>query len=144
MQLVPSRRLTLRSTCPRLMFVYQSSSCIPNTAKIPILAPIWNPDICPHWAERWELRARPLGPWVSTITFLTCFVSVLSTFVVIGLVAIGVKAVRGIQARWKTRSEDWWRVWKNYDRNWWRGWRLRLLDIRGENPEEQRPLLGNV
>jgi len=64
----------------------ESSTCVPNTSKIQILAPIGNPDICPLWSERWELRTRPLGCHISTITFLTCIVSVLSTFVVILLI----------------------------------------------------------
>lgn len=109
-----------------------------------MLAPFFNPDICPKWQERWELRSRPLGCHVSTITLLTCIISVLSTFVVIGLVAIAVKAIRAAQAQWKTRSEDWWRVWRHYSPGWWRGWRLRLVDKVRPDPPEQEPLLGRV
>ena len=119
----------------------QSSTCVPNTARIHIFAPIHNPDICPLWSERWELRACPLGCHVSTITLLTCIVSVCSTFVVIGLVAAGVKIARAIQVRWKSRSDGWWKVWKYYKRDWWRGLRLTLVDIRDRESQERRPLL---
>jgi hypothetical protein len=116
---------------------------VPNTYKIPILAPIVDPDICPFWKERWELRATPLGPHVSTITLLTCIISITSTFVVIGLVAIGVKAARWLEPRWENRSPDWWKVWRSYDRNWWRGWKLELRDKLGKKPgpDETSPLL---
>ncbi|KAG9245991.1 hypothetical protein BJ878DRAFT_417964 [Calycina marina] len=106
-----------------------SSTCVPNTARIPILAPIWNLDICPLWYERWELRARPFGPHVSTITFLTCIVSVISTFIVIGLVVAAARAFRALRKRWKGRKEGWWKV------------PMPVLVDRID-PEERRRLLG--
>jgi len=120
-----------------------SSTCVPNNAKIKILAPIFDADnVCPLWSEGWELRASPLGCHVSTITLLTCIISVLSTFVVIGLIAIVFKASQAIQRQWKTRSEDWWRVWKHYPHGWYKGWRLKLVDVRAWKSNEERPLLG--
>ncbi|TVY73393.1 hypothetical protein LSUE1_G005427 [Lachnellula suecica] len=109
--------------------------------RIPILAPILNANICPIWSDRWELRTRTLGCHVSTITFLTCVISVLTTLVVIGLVVLEIKLGRKAHASLKARSEGWWKVWRYYQPGWWRGWRLRLVDIR--DVESERPLLGN-
>lgn len=117
-----------------------SSTCVPNKSKISILAPMVNADICPLWSERWELRST-LGCHVSTITLLTCFTSVLATFLTIGLAAVGVGVARGLQVRWKTRSDGWWRIWQYYHQDWWRGWRFRLLDTEGRQQSERRPLL---
>jgi hypothetical protein len=122
----------------------RTSTCIPNTAPIQIIAPIGNPDICPLWSERWELRTRPLGCHVSTITLLTCIVSVLVTFLVIGLAVLAFLFGRWLQRRWKGRREDWWGVWKYYDPAWWRHWRLRLVDVRRVGETEQSPLLGEA
>ncbi|TVY41251.1 hypothetical protein LSUB1_G002639, partial [Lachnellula subtilissima] len=107
--------------------------------QIPILAPIHNADICPLWSERWELRTRPLGCHVSTITFLTCILSVLATFLAVGFTVVGFKVGWRIQANWKTRSEGWWKIWSRYRPGWWGGLRLRLIDIR--DTEAERPLL---
>ncbi|TVY38246.1 hypothetical protein LOCC1_G006290, partial [Lachnellula occidentalis] len=123
------------SWCP------SSSTCVPNTFKIPILAPIHSPDICPLWSERWELRTRPFGCHVSTITFFTCIISVLATFLAVGFIVVGFKVGWRIQANWKTRSEGWWKVWSRYQPGWWRGWRLKLVDIK--DAEAERPLLSH-
>lgn len=124
----------------------QSSTCIPNTAQIPLLAPIRYPDVCPHWAERWEIRTRPLGCHVSTITFLSCVVSILSTFLVVGLVVLAVWLGKNLRGRWKGRQRGWWKVWRLYRAGWWRGWRIRLVNVRRNNEEgegdERRRLLG--
>jgi len=55
-----------------------SSTCIPANS---LLDPVTRPGVCPHWAERWELRTRPLGCYCSTITFLTSLVTILCTIV---------------------------------------------------------------
>ncbi|KAE8549442.1 hypothetical protein EYB25_007963 [Talaromyces marneffei] len=67
-----------------------SSTCVPNpTDKYPLLAPIDYPDICPLGAkERWELRARGLGCNVSTRNFLSVVVAVVSSFMLVGLMAL--------------------------------------------------------
>jgi hypothetical protein len=126
-----------------LLLTPQTSTCVPNTSKIHILAPISNADICPLWSERWELRARCLGCHVSTITLLTCIISVCSTFAVIGLAALGVKGVRKFQ-RWKAQPGHGWRVWPLYRTGWWTGWRPRWLDVREQDSGDQRPLLGEA
>lgn len=70
--------------------VQQSSTCVPNpSAKYPLLAPIDYPNICPMGAkERWELRARGLGCNVSTRNFLSVSVAVVSSFALMGLLAL--------------------------------------------------------
>ncbi len=66
--------------------------------------------------------------------------SVVSTFVVVGLVVLGFGFGRLVRGKWKGRRKDWWRV--------WRGWRLRLVDVRSRRrrgkgrDEERTPLLG--
>ena len=121
-----------------LTTIPKTSSCVPNISKIQILAPFRNPNICPTMSERWELRTRTLGCHVSTITLLACIVSILSTFVLIGLVAMGIKAITGMQALWKSKPDGWWKAWRIYHPQWWRGWRLRIVDV--ERPEQQRLL----
>ncbi|ORY66262.1 uncharacterized protein BCR38DRAFT_313518, partial [Pseudomassariella vexata] len=62
-----------------------SWTCVPNSNRIPLLAPAEDKNVCPHWAERWEIRTRPLGCQVSTITTLTALVSIFSTLFVVVL-----------------------------------------------------------
>ena len=119
----------------------QSGTCIPNPSHPALLAPFSNPDICPLWSERWELRTSALGCHVSTITFLTCIVSVIATLVIVGLVVGAFFFGRWVSGVWAGRGEEWWRF--------WRGWRIGLVDVvdrrrRTEEEEvddEQRPLL---
>jgi hypothetical protein len=68
-------------------------------------------------------------------------ISVLSTFVVIGLVAVGVKATRWFIAYWKARPDNWWKIWRYYQPGWWRGWKLELRKIPQSEPGETAPLL---
>jgi hypothetical protein len=119
---------------------------VPNIHAIPLLAPLTDPDICPYWNERWEVRTRTLGCHVSTITFLTAVGSVLGTLVFLGLVWGLVKMGRWGRKVWRGREEGWWRAWRwNPSLRWrWRGaWRR---GVRGEETErcedgETRPLL---
>jgi hypothetical protein len=123
--------------------ISQSSTCIPNLSPLQILAPIVNPDICPLWSERWEVRTRGLGCHVSTITLLTCVVSVVSTCAVIGLAVGAFYFGRWVRKKWKGRGDGWWRFWRwgVWRGEWARGWRVRLVDKTGRNDEERRPLL---
>ncbi|KAF4841731.1 hypothetical protein CGCSCA4_v009261 [Colletotrichum siamense] len=114
------------SWCP------MTSACVPNPYAIPLLAPAWNEDVCPHWAERWELRTRPLGCQVSTITSLTSIISIVSTLVVVLLVTLLFVTIRWARRR-SVKEPGWWRVWQ-YD------WRH--IVTRRDNIGEQDPLLG--
>jgi len=118
----------------------KSSTCIPNLSPLQIFAPVVNPDICPLWSERWEVRTKGLGCHVSTITLLACVVSVVSTFAVIGLAVEGLRMGRWMRRRWKGRGEGWWRVWRWDVWRFWR-WGARSVDKRGRDEEERAPLL---
>ncbi len=82
----------------------QSAACVPNEHLIPALAPAWAGDlVCPYWAERWELRTRPLGCQVSTITSLTALVAGSGTLLVallLWLLVVGVRRARRRQWQW--------------------------------------------
>ncbi|KAA6410793.1 MAG: hypothetical protein FRX48_05103 [Lasallia pustulata] len=104
-----------------------SSTCVPNVHSfLPILAPIRNPDICPHWSERWDLRTKGLGCYVSTVTFLTCIISIASTLLVLGLGWASFKLGKFCWGRWKRRERGWWTVWRCEKWRWFWGWRLVL------------------
>ncbi|MCJ1292880.1 hypothetical protein MMC34_004433 [Xylographa carneopallida] len=112
-----------------------SSTCVPNPSHLPLLAPCANPNICPLWYERYELRAKGTGCHVSTITFFTALGAVLVTVVLGGVGwAVGT-GVRLGWRRWKGRREGWWR-WREWGREWKR-WRLGLVDLRREEREER-------
>jgi hypothetical protein len=83
----------------------KSSTCVPNRSRLPIFAPISTPDICPLGpSERWELRARPFGCNVSTLTLLTALVAVAGTLAAVGL-GFGIAwAVGTLRRRWRQRK----------------------------------------
>ena len=71
--------------------------------------------------------------------------SVLSSFVVVGLVFAAFFSGRRVRRAWvgrsRVRGEEWWRFWRG-----WSQWRIRLVDVRSRRSEEevedeQRPLL---
>jgi hypothetical protein len=69
----------------------QSSTCLPLpqdrlSKAFPLLTPIRHKGICALESERFELRTRGLGCQVSTITFLTCIVTIFAT--IFGLLVI--------------------------------------------------------
>lgn len=92
---------------------------MPNSYPIQLLAPAYDEDICPHWAERWEIRTHPLGCQVSTITTLTALVTIASTLAVVFFVVAGVLATRFLNRRFP----GWWKPWR-YD---WRAIGQRVL-----------------
>ncbi|KAI5862209.1 hypothetical protein GGS23DRAFT_597824 [Durotheca rogersii] len=126
-----------------------SWTCVPNSNRLQLLAPAWDENVCPHWAERWEIRTRPLGCQVSTITTLTSLVTVASTLALVLLVTLTVLGARGIKA-YSKKNPGWWKIWR-YD---WRraasecrrrlraGLRFKAhdADTRNQN-REQEPLL---
>lgn len=111
---------------------------MPNTYAVPALAPAFDEDVCPHWAERWELRTRPLGCQVSTITSLTSLVSVASTLLLVLLIVVLVRSIRWLR-RLNARYPGWWRVWET-------GWPSMRLPWRrkkqGGGAGDTEPLLG--
>ncbi|KAI0135150.1 hypothetical protein F4814DRAFT_400020 [Daldinia grandis] len=125
-----------------------SWTCVPNSNQIQLLAPAWNENVCPHWAERWEIRTRPLGCQVSTITTLASLVSIASTLAFVLLVTLVVFGIRRLMG-YNKKNPGWWRIWE-YD---WRRWnelghqwlRMRIRDQTGteaqESSHEQEPLL---
>jgi len=117
---------------------------VPNIYAIPPLAPAYDEDICPHWAERWDIRTRPLGCQVSTITSLTCIISVLSTLVFLLLSFLAIRGAQRVRTFHK-RHPDWWRVWV-YEWPAWMmpsNWKLSIWNKDREWDWRQRqPLLG--
>ncbi|KAK4191738.1 hypothetical protein QBC35DRAFT_374757 [Podospora australis] len=122
----------LCSWCP------YTQACVPNTYPIPLLAPAYDKDICPHWSERWELRTRPFGCAVSTRTSLSVGIAVVSTVVFIALlfafVALLRWSLRGCcgQRRRRRRSSPWLVIWDRSER-----------DDQGRAAREDDPLLGH-
>ncbi|KAJ5301777.1 hypothetical protein N7508_006640 [Penicillium antarcticum] len=79
-----------------------SSTCVPNTARVPIFAPIGLETICPLGSkERWELRALPLGCHASTLTVLSVMIAVLGTVAFGGVLFGIVWLVQRVRRRWK-------------------------------------------
>ncbi|KAI1372729.1 hypothetical protein F4677DRAFT_246682 [Hypoxylon crocopeplum] len=125
-----------------------SWTCVPNSNRVPFLAPARDGNVCPHWAERWEIRTRPLGCQVSTITTLTSLVSIASTLVFVLLVTLAVFGIKKVRAYGKAHP-GWWRIWRYNWRRWglsWQEWfraRLGRKNHAGDREAngEQEPLL---
>ncbi|KAJ6445666.1 plexin repeat domain-containing protein [Purpureocillium lavendulum] len=99
---------------------------------VPLLAPAYQADMCPHPAERWELRSRPFGCSVSSTTSLTAVVSIAATVAVAIFVLLNAVAVM----RWRryTKQTPHWRD------EWRHRWRKALAPA-GDG--ERAPLLSN-
>lgn len=95
----------------------QTWSCVPNINKIPLLAPAYDEHICPHEAERWELRSRPLGCHVSTITSLTAIVTIASTLTFVLLIILLILAIRWFR-RYRKNHGWWWLQNHRWGRTW--------------------------
>lgn len=129
----------------------KSSTCVPNPNTFPILAPINSSTICPLGdKERWELRATPFGCDVSTITFLTAVVTIISTLLVVGLVFMAVWAWKRVMGWYQEGKFAEWRDGVFGTRSSWGG--DSDVDYGREEEEgdldddlddrERRPLLG--
>ncbi|KAH7005284.1 hypothetical protein EDB82DRAFT_77484 [Fusarium venenatum] len=90
-------------------------SCVPNMSRIPLLAPAYDEHVCPHWAERWELRSRPLGCQVSSITSLTAIITIASTLTFVLLMVLLALAARWFR-HYHEKNPGWWRL-QNHHRN---------------------------
>lgn len=118
----------------------KSWSCVPNNHTVQALAPAYDEDVCPHWAERWEIRTRPLGCQVSTITSLTSIISIASTLIVLSMILLIAWAIIRLRRRHKQAEPGWWRFWKRG----WRSWTARAepqAESVGNVPTEHEPLL---
>lgn len=96
----------------------ESWSCVPNNHTIQALAPAYDENVCPHWAERWEIRTRPLGCQVSTITSLTSIISIASTLVVLSIILLVVWACIRLRRHHKQAEPGWWKFWKRPWGSW--------------------------
>ncbi|KAK0668274.1 hypothetical protein QBC41DRAFT_124574 [Cercophora samala] len=124
-----------------------TQSCTPNTHALPLLAPISQPDICPHWSERWEVRSQPFGCNVSTITALSVLISILSTILLGLLVWISIVVYRRLRrAEW-----DWTRASIPFNQpSFWTKWHSTSGRSRWASPTastvpspEEQPLLNS-
>ncbi|CAH0048021.1 unnamed protein product [Clonostachys solani] len=120
-----------RTSCPNCLdaegcsWCPYSWSCVPNSYKIPFLAPAYDKQICPARQEQWEIRTRPLGCNVSSVTTLTATVSIVGTFVVLLLAFLTILAALRIRVYARKKA---WRV----------PWRARPAQ---NHDREQEPLL---
>ncbi|KAI1446729.1 hypothetical protein F5Y02DRAFT_56132 [Annulohypoxylon stygium] len=133
--------LTTQPDCSWCPF---SWTCVPNSARFPFLAPAGDENICPHWAERWEIRTRPLGCQVSTITTLTSLVSIASTLVLVLLVTLAVWGVRWVRA-YGRKNPGWWRISKSDLERLpvrWRSWLHARMGAGGANVNAQESRSG--
>ncbi|KAJ5938105.1 hypothetical protein N7454_004447 [Penicillium verhagenii] len=98
-----------------------SSTCVPNPGRAPILAPIGSDQICPLGSkERWDLRARPLGCNVNTVTVLSVIVSIAGTIALIGIVVLIIWLVRRVRRRLKQTEHE--RLDDEPQDSSWAGW----------------------
>ncbi|KYK56024.1 hypothetical protein DCS_07990 [Drechmeria coniospora] len=86
-------------------------SCVPNSYGIPLLAPASNPNICPHPAERWELRTVPFGCHVSSVTVVTASIAIIVTALFVSFILISAVAVLRWR-RYKRQTPDWRDKWR--------------------------------
>ncbi|KAK0731261.1 hypothetical protein B0H67DRAFT_66311 [Lasiosphaeris hirsuta] len=114
-----------------------TQSCVPNDYPIQLLAPAYDENICPHWAERWEIRTHPFGCQVSTISSLTSIISIVSTLAFVLLVWLGAWAIRRLRKYHGGQEPGWWKVWASGSAS-----RLRVWQPQTNRSQEQEPLLG--
>ncbi|KAK0657199.1 hypothetical protein B0T16DRAFT_54741 [Cercophora newfieldiana] len=116
-----------------------TQACVPNPYTVQFLAPVWDKQICPDSDnERWELRTRPLGCRVSTVTTLTTIVTVQTTLLAVLLVWLVVLGVGWFRKYHAKQEAGWWKVWRRLKIERWRVWQL----ARSSDSREQDPLLG--
>lgn len=84
---------------------------MPISNRLAPMAPAYDENVCPHWAERWEIRTRPLGCQVSTITTLTSLVTIACTLLVALLGFLAVFGARRLRA-YDMAHPGWWKVWR--------------------------------
>ncbi|KAF1918689.1 hypothetical protein BDU57DRAFT_554132 [Ampelomyces quisqualis] len=116
-----------------------SYTCLPLpndtlSRTFPLLSPMRHRSICALGSERFELRTAGLGCQVSTITFLTCIFTILSTLFVVLVLELISKCVKGIVVGMRARNsgyvvypneEEQWTgdLWTRRGEGWGRWWR---------------------
>lgn len=113
MQLVPVRKRWLKYALIRINPVHwapayialQTWACVPNTCRVPLMAPAYEKTVCPHTTERWELRTQPFGCQVSSLTALTGIVAIIATLVTIFVLSVLTWA--SIRARQRLQACSW-------------------------------------
>lgn len=81
---------------------------MPNKYPIPLLAPAYQPDICPHPDERWELRTKPFGCRASSFTSFAVAIAVLSSLVAVLLLWLcGIVLGLCCRGRRRRRARKW-------------------------------------
>ncbi|OAA79594.1 hypothetical protein LEL_03080 [Akanthomyces lecanii RCEF 1005] len=89
-------------------------ACVPNKQHPAFLAPIYNEDVCPARAERWELRSQPFGCRVSTYTVFSTAITInvtLLLMLVLWLFGLALRHVRRrsrAAARQRFVATTWW------------------------------------
>ncbi|KAH8150125.1 uncharacterized protein LAJ45_05811 [Morchella importuna] len=80
-----------------------SQACVPVFSGL--FTPLGDPKVCPMSSERFELRTKPLGCNVSTVTALTAVVSVFSTLLLVGIIFVVVRYHASLGSLWR-------RIWR--------------------------------
>lgn len=106
---------------------------MPNTHKIPFLAPAYDDQICPSKLEQWELRTKPLGCDFSSTTTITGIVSVTGTLIVVILAFLTILAAIRVR-RYTADKVRWPPAWVNR-------WRSATSAQQPGTAREQEPLL---
>ncbi|XTI87189.1 hypothetical protein V2W45_1519882 [Cenococcum geophilum] len=112
-----------------------SNTCLPlpltpAARALPLLSPLAHPTICAFSSERFELRTGGLGCAVSTLTFLTCVVTIFCTLAAILLGWAAVRLGVWVGGVWKARKGGWVQYADGRGEVWVRrgeGWRWRRL-----------------
>ncbi|PHH65469.1 hypothetical protein CDD81_2249 [Ophiocordyceps australis] len=73
----------------------KTGACVPNSFTMPLLAPVYDTRVCPYPPERWEIRTRPLGCHVSTITTFSVAGAVAVALVLGGIVLLATRIAAG-------------------------------------------------
>lgn len=86
------------------VFCPHSGTCIPNLSRPQLLSPIWKKDGCPGNKERFEMRTSVLGCGVSTVTFVSVWISILATLTVAVLFWLTTVVLRRTKEQWRQRD----------------------------------------
>ncbi|GAM83959.1 hypothetical protein ANO11243_019490 [Dothideomycetidae sp. 11243] len=71
--------------------------CIPVGS---IFDPVKNPNICPSWTGRWELRTKTLGCGCSTLTLLAVLITIVCTLAALSVLFGVYKLITSVNKIW--------------------------------------------